>query len=249
MHEENIFTPDPGAAPTTVVVDPTITPVIQTPAPVATVIPPELAALIGEGKKYASLDEVHKAFPNAQTHIATIESENALLKKDLAERKSAEELLQEIRTASTPTDPVVTPTPVDISPDVIAQVVDKQLAARKTEDIANANTAMIVDTFRQTYGEKAQASFTQLAVDNDMTITQLNAMVAQYPKAVLRLSGLTAKAATPNTTINSDVNTQKPTTNINTTVLTSQVPLYANSKDLGDGWNKAKAIVEARKRT
>ena len=65
-------------------------------------IPTEAVELVGEGKKYSSVEDALKSVPHAQKHIQTLESELATLKEELSKRKTTEELLDEIKSGIQP---------------------------------------------------------------------------------------------------------------------------------------------------
>ena len=137
----------------------------QTPStPQAPVIPPELSEYVGVGKKYASIDEVYKAFPNAQKHISTLETDLAAAREELAKRRTTEELLNDIQTGLA-TKTVETPTvPLTQSQD-ISQIVRNELVKKQNEDLSLANQIAVVTEFKKIYGEKAQVEFDKLATD------------------------------------------------------------------------------------
>ena len=60
-------------------------------------IPTEAAELVGDGKKYQSVEDALKSVPHAQKHIQTLESELASVKEELTKRRTTEELLDEIK--------------------------------------------------------------------------------------------------------------------------------------------------------
>ena len=59
-----------------------------TPAPTGIKLPDEALDLIGEGKKYGSVEAALKALPHAQKHIATLEAEAQALREQLAKEKA-----------------------------------------------------------------------------------------------------------------------------------------------------------------
>src|SRR4030043_1329496 len=83
-------------------------PVVETPAipsSPALNIPTEIAELVGEGKKYKSVEDALKSVPHAQQHIQTLEEENARIKAELVARRTTEEILEEIRSGGQPAQP------------------------------------------------------------------------------------------------------------------------------------------------
>ena len=70
-------------------------PILDTPT--TPLVPTELQGIVGEGKKYSTVEAALASIAPAQSHIATIEAENALLKETLAGQKTTRELMDELR--------------------------------------------------------------------------------------------------------------------------------------------------------
>ena len=179
---------------------PVVTPVVQEP-----VVPPELAEFVGAGKKYASIADVHKAFPHAQKHISTLEDENKQLKEELARRQAAEEVLNTIQQRmETPTQQQEAP-PVTSLQDIQA-LVQQELRREKEASISMANQHEVVNKFTQLYGDKAQTQFEQLALELNVPITYLNGLAATSPKALYKLAGIDSSKNTNSGVLQSDIN-------------------------------------------
>ncbi len=63
-------------------------------------LPPEVLEFVGEGKKYSNPVDALKSVPHAQKHISTLEAELAQTKTELEKRRTAEELLNEIKSST-----------------------------------------------------------------------------------------------------------------------------------------------------
>lgn len=204
--------------------------------PIVSVVPPELAEYVGVGKKYATVDDVHKAFPNAQKHISTLEEENRLIKEELAKRKTAEELLNDIQNNIAPVrsgDPI--PPKVDM-PD-ISSLVKQEVERFKTQETYASNQKIVVEELTKVYGDKAREKYAALANDLGVTKEALNQLALTSPTAFFKLAGITPQAPTKSGVLNSDV------TLVNTApkdIPTSRVPLNGSAKD------DALAIARAR---
>ena len=212
-------------------------PLVPTSTSQAPVIPPELSEYVGVGKKYATVDEVYKAFPNAQKHISTLEEENRAIKEELAKRKTAEELLNDIQRNITPAsngDPI--PPKVDV-PD-ISTLVRKELERAKVQDVYQANQALVVAEFTKVYGDKARDKFTEIARDIGVPIESLNQLALTSPNAVFKLAGLSQAPATKSGHIESDVTAVNKAPDA--TQYSTRVPLNGGAKE------DAAAIAKAR---
>jgi len=221
-----------GADPAPAVVEPLVTNTPQAP-----VIPPELSEYVGAGKKYATIDEVHKAFPNAQKHISTLEEENRQLKEDNAKRRTTEELLNDIQSRVTPQSNGDTiPQKVDI-PD-ISSLVRQEVERVKIEESYKVNQKTVVDELTKVYGDKAREKYAALATDLGVTKEALNQLALTSPTAFFKLAGITPQAANRSGTLTSDVT--KVTNILSPDPLSSKVPMNGSAKD------DALAIARAR---
>lgn len=148
-----------------------------------------LAALCGEGKKYASPAEVAKALLHADTHITVLESENADLRKKGDVSAEVQELLKAFKDGKPPVqqapaqDQGKDKEPVDINK-TVEEILNTRLGAQAAQD----NQHKVIGHFTAQYGAKAGAQFEKLAKELDMNKADLEAMAAQRPAAVIKLA-------------------------------------------------------------
>lgn len=202
-------------------------------------LPQDLAELVGDGKKYKSVDDALKSVPHAQKHIQTLEEENARIKAELETRRSTEELLADIRSGITVGEKPQSTTP-QITSDTVEQTVAKLLAQREAQSKAQNNVAKVITTFEQTFGDKvkAQEMYTKVASESGLSIQELNRLSATSPDAVLKLAGLTSKQPAPVGKVHSTVNTDFAN-NGQQTELSARVKQGASTKDLKEAWRIA----------
>lgn len=182
MTEQTIFTQE-GTTPSTQPATPVVAP------PQAPVIPPELVELVGEGKKYASVEAALKSVPHAQSHILTLEQKVAAMEAELLKRKSAEELLEDIKKGIT--QPGDNPPKVDLSRDVVSEVVKAALIQEKQSELQKQNVAKVMTQFEQTFGkDKAEAAYLKVAEESGLSVDYLNTLSHTSPEAVFKLAGL-----------------------------------------------------------
>lgn len=148
-----------------------------------------LAAVCGEGKKYATPAEMAKALLHADTHITVLESENADLRKKGDNSAEVQELLKALKDGKLPTQQAPTQDqgkdkePVDIDKKV-EEILNTRLGAQAAKD----NQSKVISHFKEQFGAKAGAQFDQLAKELDMDKAELEAMAAQRPQAVINLA-------------------------------------------------------------
>ena len=212
------------------------------PEPVVTlpqtpVIPPELSEYVGAGKKYATIEDVYKAFPNSQKHISTLEEENRQIKEELTKRRTAEDLLNDIQNRVTPPSNGDTIPPKVDMPD-ISSLVRQEVERVKVEESYKVNQRTVVDELTKVYGDKAREKYASLAVELGVTKEALNQLALTSPTAFFKLAGITPQAQTKSGVLANDVNVtrfaQAPD------VASSKVPINGSAKD------DALAIARAR---
>jgi hypothetical protein len=97
-----------------------------------------LAELVGEGKKYASVEELAKSAAHAQRHIETLEIENQGYEIELEKARTAatttEEILAALKTQAPATTTEQDPVGGEgLTAETVAQLVEQKLAAKETE--------------------------------------------------------------------------------------------------------------------
>lgn len=228
---ENIFegTTIPDAAPTT--------PVTSTLA-----VPTEIADLVGEGKKYKSVEDALKSVPHAQNHISTLEQENARIKAELESRRTTEELLEEIRSGITTTSQS-TPTTTSIDPAQIESTINQLLERKEQQKAIQQNLSTVVSKFTETFGDKVKGeeAYNKLAQELGVDVPTLNRMAATSPQLVLRSAGITAQSKDPAPSkTTSSVNTDAFNQSNNTNELSAKVKMVgASTKDVTQAWKNA----------
>ena len=223
MTEETIFEAD---KPVEAVVE---APVVDTkPAPV---IPTELQALVGEGKKYSSVEAAYASIAPAQNHIATIEAENASLKETLEGQKTTRELMDELR--STQAEGQTTPK-AEVNQEHISTMVNKELTKIEQNRTRTQNQSTVAQRFIKQYGAKGEEVYNQLATESGLTVADLNIIAKNSPTAVFKMAGFDPKQTQVPPSTAGSVNTQayqaEPTGELN-----SRAKSF-NTRDVKDAW-------------
>ncbi len=216
------------------------TPAEVVTASVAPVVPHELADLVGDGKKYKTVDEALKSVPHAQKHISTLEEEMNKLKEELAKRRAVEELLDEVKSGIQGTSTQVAP---EFNQDKVVETVTQLIEARQR---AGTNVSKVVNAFNEKFGQEiGPEEYKKLAQETGISLAQLNQLAATSPDAVLRMAGLnvTTKESVP----------AKTQSTVNTQMLNNQSQSDINAKvtgrstrDMVDAWKRAGEIINKR---
>jgi chromosome segregation ATPase len=206
-------------------------------------IPTEAVDFVGDGKKYNSVEDALKSVPHAQKHIQTLESELATLKEELTKRKTAEELLDELKSGIQ--QPENTTQSVGIDQDKITELLNQTLESREKQAKAKANADSVARKFVEKYGDKAEEVYNRVAQESGLNAQQLNSLAASSPNIVLKLSGLEG-SATPVGKPTSTVNTQALTGKADASTLSARVKPGATTKDLINAWKIAGEKVKSQ---
>jgi len=209
---------------------------VVTSSATTTQLPQEVTELVGQGKKYATMEDALKSVPHAQKHIKTLEDELAQTKVELEKRKTTEQLLNEIKSGIS-TDG--TPPPSQFTPDMVEQVVSQQLEKRQLQQTATQNIKQVTSAFSSKFGDKAEEVYNSLAVDAGLSVSMLNQLAATSPTAVLKLAGLAGAKVVPPSRTSSDVNTSGMGQSQDTSGLTARVRPGASTKEVVNAWKIA----------
>jgi hypothetical protein len=219
------------STPFSATTDDTVTPPANT-----TTLPPEVSELVGQGKKYATVDDALKSVPHAQNHIKTLTEELQAAKAELEKRKTAEQLLEEIKSGIKPTE---IPSTSPITPDIVAQLIKQTLSEQQQETVAAKNVEQVTTTFSAKYGDKAEEVYIELAKQTGLTVQQLNLLSKTSPAAVLKLAGLSDSKPPVAGKLDSSVNTENFQRQQDTSTLSAKVRSGASTKDLVNSWKIA----------
>lgn len=178
-----------------------------------------LAELVGEGKKYASIEELAKAKVFADRHIKNIEAEQEQLRKDLSTRVSVDEALQRAQQKQTQ-QPKVTPEAPAASHQTPAKPTsDEELVAQfkrimqeeRSRETSEANLTQSIDKLIEVYGDDktARKAIQDRARELGVGAKFLQDAASSSPRAFQQLMGLegseSRKSGVPAAT-RSDVN-------------------------------------------
>ena len=168
-----------------------------------------LTAIVGDDKKYKTIEDAVNSINPAQEHISKLEDELAKLREDATKSKSQEDLLEEMRIelAKNQAPPPVEPEPatppqpepkddnlkgIDIEAMIKAQL--QQADSQKSE--AN-NINSVTSAAVKVWGNDAQSKFYEAAQANGYTPDMIKALSASSPQAALHAVGLSSKVKTP----------------------------------------------------
>ena len=169
---------------------PPVEPEVQTPVTEA-----ELANWVGEDRKYKTVDDLAKAYANADKHIATLEADAKRLREENQEiatkSRSVEEILEALKREEV-TPPVVPQSSSNPKPEVdIDSLLEQKLSEReimlKKKEAVDTTWKIMDDAF----GDRTNASLAvkQYVGDNPERKAVVNSLAISDPAGLLKLLG------------------------------------------------------------
>ena len=182
----------------------------------------ELDSLVGEGKKFKTVEELARGKKEADAFINRLQEELQGLRSELSEKEEARKMVEELRKEllehkePAPTKDASS-TQVDIKSAVAEQL--KELEAKKT---AEDNLKFINEKMAEKYGKDAKEIVTKKAALMGVSKDFLQSVALQSPKAFLSMMGIEEssepspkqQAGAQKTSVSSSVNIEAVLTNI-----------------------------------
>lgn len=172
-----------------------------------------LQLLVGEGAKYATVEELAKAAVHGQNHITKLESEATTYKDAQAKQTSIDDILAAIKAGKDEQQPAddnlnladqqgTGSEQVDI-----VQTVKDALAAQTAQTNEAANASLVKETLAKALGDQAGSVYSK--VGNDLGVN-LDELSKTSPQAVIKLVTGQQPAGQSNTSLpGSTVNQQQ----------------------------------------
>ncbi len=181
-------------APVTV---PAVNPASQTPASGSAT-----DQLVGEGKKFATVEDMAAGKLASDGHIETLTAENASLRADLDGRASAQEILTQLKEVNLKPEVLVAPTPAALDEGKITDLVKSTVTELDVEGRKTANRLAVSERLALEWGglEASKTVLAQKATELGVTVGFLSGVTETSPNAFYQLVGLTgAKTVVQNT--------------------------------------------------
>ena len=166
-----------------------------------------LEALVGEGKKFSSAEDLARGKAESDEFITQLLSEKQEVEDKLRESVTIEMLMEQLKTP-TPVSNIEnanmdqsnqnTPNLDENNPanskndsltsERITELVEQKLQERTTQSTREANLTKVNNTLRESFGDKASEILRTLSQDNGMSIEALKEMACTSPQVVLNLA-------------------------------------------------------------
>lgn len=159
----------------------------QPPVAQAITIPPELQDMVGDGKKYGTIEAALASIVPAQQHISTLEQENNGYKAKVESNDKLDTILQKLNQPDTPSEPT---SPQAVNMGDIVNAVKADLQQEATAASKASNRASVEAKMTEKFGEAAPAKTAEIASGLGMSIQDLTSLVESSPTAALQLMGV-----------------------------------------------------------
>lgn len=182
--QATIFTDDKS---TEVQTDDSQTSTVDTPTG-ATSTDEALSALVGEGRKYKTVEELAKAYVNADSFIDTLKAENRELKEQTTSAKTIDDVLERLsQQQHEKTDDKQAPSVADITKLVEQAVTGLESKRQKESNLLQADALM-----KEAFGEKAADKFNEVAATPELKRVYMD-LAAADPSKFVALFGVGTK--------------------------------------------------------
>lgn len=128
-------------------------------APVSATTDSMVALLVGEGKKYKTVDDLAKAYISADEFIETLKAENHDLREKTAVTKTVDDVLERLQQRQQPTQG---DTPAVSAAD-LTKLVEQTVTGLETKKTKDANLQKANAKMQEMFGERAVEVFSKAA--------------------------------------------------------------------------------------
>jgi len=173
-----------------------------------------LEELVGEGKKFSSAEELAKGKAQSDAFIEQLKREQSELREALAESKSIEEHLNDLRTAVVTHNkkeenisamtvdpnaaaPVVAETTAQAtpSPDDIRSMVEQEVSRRTSQAQVEQNLDSVISEAKRVHGDNYKQELSQKAMELGSTPDEMFEIAQKNPALFKSVMGLTGDKA------------------------------------------------------
>ena len=149
--------------------------------------------LVGEGKKFATVEDMAAGKLHSDGHIETLTAENASLRADLDGRTSAQEILAQLKEVNLKPEVLVAPTPAALDEGKITDLVKSTMTELDVEGRKTANRLVVSERLAKEWGglEASKTVLAQKAAELGVTVGFLSGVTETSPNAFYQLVGLT----------------------------------------------------------
>ena len=190
--------------------------------------------------KYASVNDALIALQNAQSHIATLEQENAQYRDQVTQSKTIEDIMATLD--GTNQNDQNDNSESSVSTENIKNLVEGVISQRERQMLETQNINTVASKLGEMFQDKAEEKYISMAKEKGLSVEQMNTLASVSPKAVLDMFSSYQKG-TSTKNVTSSVNTdgfsqQKPAPEV------KSVMYGASTKDVLAQWRNTGELVQ-----
>lgn len=153
--------------------------------------------LVGEGKKYKDEEALARSRVEADSFIERLQRENALLRGEIQQRETMEDLVKRLtppKASKDTEDEAIPPTPGsantdNLTPDKVRELLSQELATRTEQDRRNNNARAVRQELVNRYGPNWQTQLKAKQEELEVSEEFLTELAQTQPKTFFRLLG------------------------------------------------------------
>lgn len=151
-----------------------------------------LETLVGEGRKYKSIEDLAKSVIYKDLHIKKIETENASYRTNQVAAQRLEELVSKLSTPTPSSAPNLERREPEEpnKPSLTAESVEQIIERRDAKKRGDANLALVKEKLSEAYGSNWQQTLRQKAAQLDLTEQEVFAIARDKPKVLFESLGI-----------------------------------------------------------
>lgn len=168
--------------------------------------------LVGEGKRYATLEDLAKGKQEADAFIEQLKLENAQMREDLSKRPTIDDIQDIMKLQNANQGEPAS----EFDEEALNKIVTSQLSTMKEQERAHNNVKAASDKMVELYGDKAAEQVQAKANELGVTVEYLQGVAAKNPAifyATMGVSNNKTASNAGNQTAQSDSNTAQFNTN------------------------------------
>jgi hypothetical protein len=127
-----------------------------------------VAILVGEGRKYKTIDDLAKAYLNADEFVEKLKGENATLREELTKAKTLDDVLKRLKDEPSAGTQDRSDQSQGLTAQDVAKIVSNAITGHETAKIRQANLQASDAAMKKLYGDKAAEVFAKAATTPEL---------------------------------------------------------------------------------
>lgn len=165
-------------------------------------IPEGLGELVGEGKKYKTVQDAITSIAPAQNHIQKLEAELEELRNKVTEQKTIDDLLEKISSKESNQTQENTTQSSGITEEDVYNILTK----KQQQDALTTNLEKVDSQLKEVYGDKAREFVLNKVSELGISDQDLTNLAAKSPQAFYKLVGFQDRKKDPKPNFTGTVN-------------------------------------------